>query len=500
MTTSARTSLFVMGFIFALSVHDAYAQFRTWEVSFTPGVTDVGDHLMNATELRDLVTWDEYTDKATLNAGLGCWMDQASPRCDASVITLDKSGKWRELVNFGDFCPKETPRCALATSVLTGLHFVRDKGGDSVNVWVMTASTWDTRNPPWTNVYARNNSDLKFYETKLDTSAHVRSMGTHLDKEAGKDWAFAGSNKGTIYRGQLSDTRGAGKNIIEWETGPANAELTAPYVGPPCDEDRVMAFAEAEGKLYASRCWVIIQRIDGAQGECRADEVKATGSGGGCQQRWQVIWSDPHAGGGESGLRGMTMVVVDGRDQLLVGEERVGARIWRVDPAHPDRAQVEADMSDMLENHWGEDVGYVIPSYTTMPLWTDATGRGRRIIGTEAFLPSAKPSLPTTSIALQEAKLLNGVATYFLRDAPASYRVFQIPPITPQPMVAVRAAAPSPFATDCDAQHRNCAVFFGGYDANAGKTLAACLAPPCTSPPLIPASTHNTAWIVKGKP
>jgi hypothetical protein len=146
-------------------------------------------------------------------------------------------------------------------------------------------------------------------------------------------------------------------------------------------------------------------------------------------------------------------------------------------------------------------VGFIIAPYNSpMPIWYDATGRARRIIGLEAWIgPETSVPLPERSLSFVEnGNKYEGDGWYALRNASNSYELIHIPRVTDTPMVAVRAAASSPFPEDCNAKGQDCAIYFGGFDANHSKTVAQCFADPCTIPPLVPIPTHNTAWIVKG--
>lgn len=133
-----------------------------------------------------------------------------------------------------------------------------------------------------------------------------------------------------------------------------------------------------------------------------------------------------------------------------------------------------------------------------MPSWRDAGGTVRRLIGLEAFAGKDEAAPPSghTFAQFDTGGRMEGEGWYFLRQAASAYRLYKLPAIIQGRALAVRAAASSPFADDCDANGRNCAVYFGGFDANSAKTVQSCYAPPCDALPAVP--VHDTAWIVKG--
>lgn len=190
------------------------AQFPNWSVSFQPGVTDADGHYLGATEIRDLVAFN-----GKLYASNSYWMDQSGAHRDAQVFVLDgPDAKWRQDVEFKD---------ALATGALAKLNFKRDAGGDNINVDVLVASIWPQGKKPegghWIRTYSKNNSDGLWYESRIAQTtgnAQVRSLGSHQDTVTKDAYAFAAGGDIGIYHGVLTDTRGAGKAIIEWTAAP----------------------------------------------------------------------------------------------------------------------------------------------------------------------------------------------------------------------------------------------------------------------------------------
>ena len=479
-------------------------QFSNYSVSFAPGQEDADGHFLGGTEIRDLVAF-----AGKLYAGNSYWMDQPGPegKRTAQVLVLDEAdGVWRQDVDFGDFCPPSNPKCALATGALAYIYFTRDKDGKAVSVGILGASIWPVGpSPQPIKVYARNNNDQKWYETVIASAdnGQARSFGTHLDAVTGESLAFVMGGSIGIYHGWLSPKRGAGQNPIVWVTGEGNAEWnTSSVQNSPCGGagKRIMGFAEAQGRLFATQCFDILVRTDGPQGECKPDEVAVDEQ---CQPRWTKFWTAPNTSNSESGLRGITAITYvppGGASQqvLLVGYE--GGRngmITRVDPKTAE-SSIELDVTDTLTQAWQSPVGYIITSYSApMPIWYGDDGRGRRIIGLHANInPGPVAPTPGHSFAmLDNGNRLEGEAWYFLRDKPYSYRLFKLPPIMTMRMQTVRAAVSSPFASDCNENRQNCAIYFGGFDAAKSATSTPCFARPCSVPPV---PTHNTGFIVKG--
>ena len=419
----------------------------TWETSFVPGVTDPDGNLLDATEVRQFAV---FGSPPKLYAAVSGWMDQGQTKGSAKVIRLDSSGgQWRQEVDFGD----------LATGALVSLNWKADASGDAVNVWTLVASTWSGA-----TTYVKNNSDGRWYKTSLDPQGQIRAFGTHKDAAANKMWGFAGGKPG-VFRGQLADQRGAGKNIIDWQTGAANLELnTANLSLPLCSGgNRVTGFQEARGKLFLTVCWRVYARVDGNQGNCNPSQVNTGGNQ--CSPRWKQFWDDPHATQGESGLRGLTTVSISGKQYLLIGSEGPSMHITRLDPDTAD-STVELDVSDYIQSHWGTSTGYgIIPYNSPASLVYNANGRGRRIFGFETWA-SGKPVPGHSRMILKTGGLMNGEGFFFLRNAATSYELMQIPAITPQPMLSVATPSPAHFLTSATAT----AEIAGSISAGSTRT------------------------------
>ena len=260
--------------------------------------------------------------------------------------------------------------------------------------------------------------------------------------------------------------------------------------------------ADVGGKLYAAICYQIWVRVDGQ--DC-LDPANLPGQigvlvDGVCQHHWKWFWTDPApASTLETGLRGLTKVKYEDKDVLSVSGEGGKVRVYRIDP-DTGVGETELEVKDSLANTWNLPIGYVIAAYNNIPVWYGETGSGKRIIGLMSFIGSGAttPLLDRSFVMLEQGSMVEGDGWYILRNAADSYELIHIPNVVPTPMVAVRAAAQSPFPDECNAEGTDCAIYFGGYDANKSNLATPCYAVPCTFPPLVQINTHNSGWIVKG--
>lgn len=446
-----------------------------WRPSFISGTVDDAGNTLDATEVRQFAVYE-----GKLYAATGSWMDQGKPKGTAKVIRLDASnGAWRQEADFGDG----------TTGGIVNLHWTMSKNQTPVDVSTLVASIWSGA-----TVFAKNPADGKWFKTVLDPNGQIRTFATHKDVVANQFFGFAGGKPG-IYRAQLADTIAPGQAPISW----MNLELNTTNLNLPlCSGGgRVTGFAEARGKLYASACWRIFVRHDGPIGKCGGPtQVEEAGQ---CNPRWTRFWDDPLAAQGESGLRGLTKVMHQGQEMLLVGSESGNMHVTRLDP---DTAQpvVEFNASDYLNDLWGLNSGYgILPYNSPAPLWYGPDGFGRRIFGFEVWLPG-KPTPAMARKLVNDTQLMNGEGFFFVRNSATNYQLLHIPAeATPQPMTAVRDVVASPFKDECNAQGQDCVVYVGVFDANKSTTQTPCTVAPCTIPPLVAVPTHGTGAIVKGR-
>jgi hypothetical protein len=446
-----------------------------WKKSFASG-----DNGIQATEVRQFVIWD-----GKIMAATGGWMDQTAPKGNASIIRLDgPDGPWQIETTLNS-------NPGTTTGGLAALHFTQSKN-QNVDAWALVAATWSGA-----NAYTRNEADKKWYKHSFG-EGQIRSFGVHKDTIAGETFAFAGGKPG-IYKGQLSDNyRAAGASPIEW----MGLEFDVPNNLPLCSGGgRVTGFAEAQGKFFAAACWNVYVRHDGPIGKCSGPAQVE--EGGKCNPRWTLFWTDPLAGQGESGLRGITQVKHGGQEVLLIGSEVANAHVTRLDPASA-QSVVEFNVDQFLDSLWNVNSGYkIIPYNSPMPLWYGPDGIGRRVLGFESWLPGApKPDLVRKLVNIDDGspQQMLGEGMLFLREEAGRYTLQHIPAsASPQPMTAVRDCIASPFPAECNAQKQDCILYCGGFDSNKSTTQTPCTVAPCTFPPLTPVPTHATGWIAKGR-
>jgi hypothetical protein len=478
----------------------------TYNVVLAPGYYDQGGHFVGGTELRALVV---HTGK--IYAANGYWLDHPGPegQQDSQVLVLNAPGQqFQQDVSFGgSYCNPATDQvhCALATSAMSNLTFSTDRTGSPVNVSILCAGTWNqSLNPTAINVYSfcKNNSDGVWYKSTLYVSPgtgsgdpQIRAFIVHLDSVTGISTAFAGEAPDGIFTGLLSTLRGPGQNPVLWSAIPEFLTLST-YTGPPCDrQTRVTAFAEANGTLYAEMCWQVWQRVDGPQGTCGPQQVQV---GTACTARWNLTFTVPSQFRGKSntGLRGMTGVTFSGSDNLLMCEEGTDVHVLRYNPVSTVLTN-ELSVIGRLGNVWNyPTVGYTICAYNDFPLWYDATGTGRRLVGLSAFVgaatPVTRPNFGQSFNVLDKGKT-DSDGWYFLRTAASNFNLLHIPASAAlgTPMEAVRTAVSSPwecYGPTIGGNQTLCAVYFGGYDGQGSATFGF---PPGGTP------THNSAWVVE---
>jgi hypothetical protein len=208
---------------------------------------------------------------------------------------------------------------------------------------------------------------------------------------------------------------------------------------------RPMAFAEANGRLYASAGVSVYRRDDGPS------------------PAWEKVYSDTTREHWElGGIRGLTAVAApsgDG-DSILFSHTD---RIIRIDPNRGHKATVELRIRTLLQKSWGTRVrGSIIAAYSDMlPLTDPQTGRTVHVMGVEARIQRGgrgKRYRRDTFFGWYAG------GAYLIRDADRTYRLKEVngrwEPGKPR-LVAPRAYVVSPFP-----EHGGRQVYFGGFDCN----------------------------------
>ena len=281
----------------------------------------------------------------------------------------------------------------------------------------------------------------------------VRSLGRHRDRVTGVDRIFAGENPHGIFSGAYDATV---PSRIRWNATPELdlSGVSEAGLSGRSGHLRVSSFAECNDRLYATVGQHVYERIDGAEA------------------RWRLLYTNPHPGHSETGLRGLTAIGApsDQGQVLLAAVEGSAARLVRVDPR--DGSEVtELNLEDLLGNAWSTRTGYVIAAYNDMTKVRDPNGGEALLIGLEAFVPANTPIAGHNIVNVGYGRVEAG-GWYLVRRPEGRYGLGQVGALSGRPLVATRSIRISPFPQERDA------LYFAGYDANK-----------------VPA--HDTAWIMR---
>ncbi len=431
-----------------------------FQLSFAAGSTDAAGHFTGGTELRVLAVHG-----GKLYAGNGYWEDRPGPEGPqgAQILVLDGSGaRWRVEHTFDERMPNGRPR-DLAVSALNEVGFATARTGVRLPqpVSLMLASTWDLTGT--TRVFSRDDATGVWTATTLaqDRTApeflpQVRSFGAHRDRQTGIDLVLAGQDPRGIFSGSY-DATATGR--IRWGAAPELDISQISTSGFPglAGRLRVSSFAECNDRLYAAVGQQIYERSDGPE------------------PHWRFVYSNPHPGRSETGLRGLTAVPnpSGSGEVLLAAVEGDAARVVRVDPKDGSEA-TELDLGSFLGTAWQMRVSYVIAAYNDMAKIRDPQRGDLLLMGLEAFIPARSPVPDGHSVVDVGYGRLDAGGWFVARYPGGRYELRQITgsPTTGQPLVATRTIRASPFPND------GSTIYFAGYDANK-------------------APAHNTAWIFR---
>ena len=424
----------------------------SWTRSLPVDSTNRGISLLGGTEVRALAAMD-----GTLYAAIGYWRDsrQSDPGLPGpQVLALDSPhASWRVDGQFDDRMGGGKHRY-MAIGALQAVQFHSDRNGQALSPprSVLLASMWDREGS--LKVFSKNGREAKWANTDLTATApahsQIRSFGFHRDTVTGVERAFAGTNPSGIVSGAY-DASGSGG--IRWDSAPE------PGLPTLVRAQRVMSFAECDGKFYATVGWEIYQRQDGPS------------------PSWRKVYSfgENLPFNGSGGLRGLT--AIDDRSgqgqQLLVVAEGQEGQILRISPRDGFRAVTELDINDALTKVWGTPVIAGIVAYNDMTLYPDPGDSCPSLLigGYDAKTPYASNAIGGNNKAPG--------AYYLIRDCQGHYVSREIfdPSISPKPpLVATRAIIRSPFSSDPPGT-----LYAGGFDA--GNT-----------------QPHNSAWLYRGVP
>jgi hypothetical protein len=391
----------------------------------------------------------------SLYAANGYWRDirQDDPGVPGpQVLRLDAPfGRWKiDLELGGRISGKHRFQ---AIGALASFTLATDDDGVALTppVAILLASTWDRSGG--LRVFAKRNGGAWSHRDLVpDAPLHsqVRAFGHHRDPITGKDHLFAGSSPLGIFRGAYD----AGTGAIVWTP---SEPLVAKH-HPAALGHRVLAFAECNGKLYATIGWTLYERQDGPS------------------PRWVEVFGlpdpEPPQKPEHYGLRGATAVRHGGAEALLFGVENKPFSIVRVEPASGFAATTELGVSDYLATRWQTRVGYGIAAYNDMTTYVDPATPAcpKVLIGFESTTPDSPIGVGETG--------KHPYAQFLIRNCNGAYDLRRIrdPKLPDGDLVATRAMLNSPFAADPPGT-----LYAGGFDA--GNMHA-----------------HNTAWLFRGAP
>jgi len=422
-----------------------------FQVSYTAGSRDEAGRFAGGTEMRLLTTHE-----GRLYAGNGYWQDRAGAEGPqgAQILVLDAAGgRWRVDHAFEERLPNGRWR-DLAVGALTEAVFATDGAGRTLprTISLLLASTWDLTGAA--RVFTRDDATGTWVAVTLaqdrpapDFLPQIRSFGTHRDRITYVDQVFAGETQRGIFAGRYDP---AAPGRISWAAAPElDASTVSTAFSRLAGRLRVSSFAEANGRLYAAVGQQVYERIDGPA------------------PRWRLVYTNPHPGHSETGLRGLTAIPgATGADELLAAVEGNVARLVRIDTTTGGEV-TELDLGDFLVRSWGMRVGYTIAGYN------DMTRAGKALLlGLMAFIPQSTPIPAGHSVVDVGYGQAESGAWYLVRWPDGQYDLHRVVAAFAQPLVAIRTIRVSPFSGEGET------IYFAGYDANK-------------------APAHNTAWVAR---
>jgi len=420
-----------------------------WERSYQSGNRDSSGRLAAGSEILHLVG-----HRGKLYAAAGYWMDPrniwyggASPNTGwGQVLRLDRpDGRWE--------VDLEMP-WHLRPEILQSATFTTDGKGTPLSepVTLLMASTYEGNGNHGVSLFTRDDATGKWEKSKIingDTGKRgeansVRAMRVYRDKVTGVDRLFVSIGVLGVFSG-VYDPNAPGR--IRWNVKSESGSVAT----------RPLSIIEANGALLFSADKFIYRRIDGAQPSyALAHDL-----------------GDLQAGNTFSpvgGIRGMTAIAnPQGAGQSLIFVWAPGIRskacIFRLDPDGKNGySRVQETCLDSLISQYlgGTPVHFALAGYNNLlPVVDPATREVVHLIGLETRIGHGQ-RYPTT-----QRKADGGFyagALFAIRDPNGGYRLGEVNgriiPSNP-PLVATRAYALSPFASD-DGK----VVYFGGYDCN----------------------------------
>jgi Secretion system C-terminal sorting domain len=444
---------FIFLFYFALCFNKVVAQSFAWEKDYLPGILDSNGTYMGGTEIGTIRNFD-----GKLYAAVSYWMDFPNGDSIQSAQILVKecsTCNWK--VDF------TLPSQFMSIETLNVIEIEKDNSGtllSSPKKFLMASANYfpSYLGPYKVIVWFKEQGSTTWKSAVVDTlsiaapnlgqGSNIRAIISYTDRSANKDYVFAVSSPGGIYRGSFD-------NIANTFVFNSTPEYQSPHFG------RGTAFAIANSELYCS---------------IRPNATNTLGSGGvfkrnnkGINSSWSLVYQPPISTGGYP-VRGLTALKhpTKNHEVLYVALEYPGI-IGFIDPNNNYNNVLEFQAYPYFNGVWANSfTGPSLMAYNDFATFTIPNSTNKlTLISLWADHPR-KPLSP-----------YNG-AWYLIRDNNGNYKHeliydFNQPLKTNEELRATRTFCISPFPED-----DNLVIYAGGFDAGGYN------------------KPHNTAWIYKG--
>ena len=332
---------------------ESFPLFR-WKKSLPVDFMSPAINPIGGTEARALVTMG-----GKLYAGIGYWEDSESDNPQlpgGQVLRLDASdAQWKidfELDDRVRSGPNVGKRKYYAVSTLASIEFRVDANRRPFEhpAAMLFASTLERGSG--SEIFYRESGASEWVRHSLapageSGTTQVRSFALHQDKITGIETLCAGASPLGIFAG-VYDPQVSGK--MRWGAHPEPWATTKTGTDAPGPKDRVMSFAECNGRLYSTVYNKVYERQDGPS------------------PTWKKVYEHPYNRPRFSGFRGAT-TITDPKTHhqvLLLALENRPLQIFEFDPSQPAKAVEELNVSDLLQRSLKAEVRYGIAAYNNM--------------------------------------------------------------------------------------------------------------------------------------
>lgn len=442
-------SLAILGLALAAAAQEATAQDVArvdWVQSYDAGYRDRNGAYAGGSEIMHLVP-----HQGKLYAANGYWTDSRwvdppyPEKQSAQVLRLDTAdGSWQVDLDMG--ASNNIGARYMKGNILKSLTFTSDGAGRPLspprNLFVMAAGNFHSLVSIWVRNDATGNWDHGLVKSGSAASGVrwiPRDTEIYRDKVTGIERIFLVLGNPGIISGVYDDSQ---PTKIRWDE-----EVEFPTTGP--FTTRPLGIVEANGSLLFSVGGVIYRRIDGPNPTYV--EVLNLGDG---------VNTDV------GGIRGLTTIAnPNGAGESLlflwIPNGRSSSQVKRLDPdgAGGYTAHDEANISELMSDKLGVDVGYTLGAHSNLyPVVHPVTGKTVHLIGFQGRI------LGTDQLQWKGSRLYAG-ALYAIRTADRTYTVREVngryAPGKPV-LVSPRTFARSPFGDDL--------IFVGGHDCSGVRS------------------------------